>query len=353
MEKIIVDLDERSYPVYIGFDILRDAGNFIDSNLVCIITNPVVANLYSEPLISGIERAGRKTHEILIPEGERSKDISHVMDVYDSLIGARAQRSTPLLALGGGVVGDVGGFVAATYMRGIPYIQVPTTLLSQVDSSVGGKTGVNHPRGKNLIGVFYQPKFVLIDINTLSSLPKKEFLSGISEVIKYGVISRSHLFDYLEDNREKIIAKDADSLQHIVRESIKIKADIVSRDERESGLRSILNFGHTLGHAIERLSGYGSLRHGEAVAKGISAATLISKKIGMISEDEGKRIMNLLESYGFDLALPSFSRKQYVDAINNDKKAQDSQINFVLTEGIGYVSLKKMTATDIVEIIEF
>ncbi len=353
MEKITVDLGERSYPVYIGFDILREAGNFIDTNLVCIITNPVVANLYSEPLISGIEKAGGKTCEILIPEGEKSKDISHVMDVYDCLIGAGAQRSTPLIALGGGVVGDIGGFVAATYMRGIPYIQVPTTLLSQVDSSVGGKTGVNHPRGKNLIGVFYQPKFVLIDISTLSSLPNEEFRSGISEVIKYGVISRNNLFGYLEENREKIIAKDKDSLQHIVTESIKIKADIVSRDERESGLRSILNFGHTLGHAIESLSGYGSLRHGEAVAKGMSAATLISEKIGMITEDEGKRIRELLESYGFDLTLPPFSGRQYIDAINNDKKAQGSQINFVLTEGIGYVSLKKMTATDIVEIIGF
>ena len=351
MEKIKVDLAERSYIVYIGFDILREAGTLIDSKLVCVLSKPGVANLYYKPLMSGIETAGKKTCKILVPEGERSKDISQVMEIYDSLIGAGAQRSTPIIALGGGVVGDIGGFVAATYMRGIPYIQVPTTLLAQVDSSVGGKTGVNHPKGKNLIGVFYQPKFVLIDINTLTSLPEVEFLSGISEVIKYGVISKTRLFDYLEQNREKIIARDRDSLKHIVTESIKIKADIVSRDERESGLRSILNFGHTLGHAIENLSGYGSLRHGEAVAKGMAAATLISERIGMMTEDDGLRIRELLASYGFDLTLPPFSRRQYIDSINNDKKAQDSQINFVLTEGIGYVSLKKMTATDIVEII--
>lgn len=353
MERIDVDLGDRSYPIYVGFGVLDRVGELLGDRDVSVLTNPVVDSLYFESLEKGIRDAGVKANKILVPDGEESKGFATLHKVYDSLVEVGAQRLTPLLTLGGGVVGDLGGFAAGTFMRGIPYIQIPTTLLAQVDSSVGGKTAVNHPMGKNLIGLFYQPEFVLIDIDTLNTLPEDEFLSGLAEVIKYGIISDKELFEYLESERDNILKRESEALKYIIKSSLKIKADVVSKDEKESGLRAILNFGHTFGHAVENLSGYGTIKHGMAVAKGMAVALKISRKMGLLPERDYKRMINLLTNYGFDLSLPGFSRDKYENAINHDKKATGKAINFVLTEGIGRVKLKKEASSDVVDIIEF
>jgi 3-dehydroquinate synthase len=355
MEEIKVNLGERSYPIYIGFGILDDVGGLLKEAAadVCVLTNPVVGPLYFERLEAGIKGAGIGVTKIVVPDGEGSKDFDTLLTVYDSLVETGAARSTPLLTLGGGVIGDLGGFAAGSFMRGIPYVQVPTTLLSQVDSSVGGKTAVNHPSGKNLIGLFYQPKFVVIDIDTLKTLPEEEFLSGLAEVIKYGIISDRELFDFLESEREKILGMDGEALKYIIKASLKIKADIVSKDEREAGLRAVLNFGHTFGHAVENLTGYGAVKHGAAVAKGMGVSIAISGRMGLLSESERDRMTALLHDYGFDLSLPGFSQDEYRSVINYDKKVSGEAINFVLTGGIGCVSLKKIGVSDIVDIIEF
>jgi 3-dehydroquinate synthase len=353
MERIDVDLGDRSYPIHIGFGVLDCVGEFLGNRDVFVLTNPVVDSLYYERLEKGMKDAGVKVNKILVPDGEESKGFDTLHKVYDALVENRAERLTPLLTLGGGVVGDLGGFAAGTFMRGIPYVQIPTTLLSQVDSSVGGKTAVNHPMGKNLVGLFYQPEFVLIDIDTLNTLPEDEFLSGLAEVIKYGIISDRELFEYLESEKDNILKRESEALKHIIKSSLNIKADVVSNDEREAGLRAILNFGHTFGHAVENLSGYGTIKHGIAVAKGMAVAMKISHKMGLLSEKDYERMTNLLTDYGFDLSLPKFSRDKYENAINRDKKVTGKAINFVLTEGIGRVSLKREASSDIVDIIEF
>ena len=351
MERVTLDLGERSYHVLIGSGLLGRVGEFLKGEKAFLLTDPVVDELYYEQVGRSIEGSGIALAKFIVPEGERSKNLSQVTKIYDSLLSMGAERSTTLLTLGGGVIGDLGGFSAATFLRGIPYIQIPTTLLAQVDSSVGGKTGVNHPKGKNLVGAFYQPEVVLIDTDTLKTLPEDEFLSGLAEVIKYGVISETFLFDYLEENREDILERKQDVLTEIIKTSVKIKADVVSKDERESGIRSILNFGHTMGHAIERLSGYGAIKHGEAVARGMAVSIEISRKLGLLSMDESERITKLLKNYGFDLTLPPFSKDEYKEAINYDKKVTASHINYILTQGIGHVTIKKMTISDILNIL--
>ena len=353
MEIIPVALGERSYNVYIDDGLISRIGEYIKDKEVFIVTNPVVGPLFLPPLAADLYERGTKTHEMVISDGEGAKTLEEVERIYDFLVQRGAQRMTPLIALGGGVVGDVAGFAAATFMRGMPFIQVPTTLLSQVDSSVGGKTGVNHPNGKNLIGAFYQPSSVYIDIDTLKTLPDREFRSGIAEVIKYGIIADKELFCFLEKNRDLIFDREKKAMRHIIGVSVRIKADIVSRDERETGLRSVLNFGHTVGHAIEKLSGYGTFQHGEAIAKGMKAAVGISVAMGMIKSDEANRIERLLLDYGFDLMLPPFSREEYLDIIARDKKRTGDFTSFVLTEGIGCVSLKSMKASDILDFIDY
>ena len=352
METITVDLGSRSYPVYIGWDILGEIGRYLPDTDACIVTDTTVQRLFGARVLDALEKSGIRGRVIVVPEGERSKDFSRLMEVYDAIISSGAKRKTPLVALGGGVIGDLGGFCAATFMRGIPFVQVPTTLLAQVDSSVGGKTAVNHPRGKNLIGVFYQPQFVLIDIGTLVSLPDEEFLSGLAEVIKYGIVLDRGLFSFLEKKRQQILRKDREALTTIVRRSVEIKAGVVGKDEREAGLRSVLNFGHTVGHAIENLVGYGEIRHGQAVAKGMALSTRISERMGLISERESGRIIGLLEAYGYALELPPFSHEEYGGALSVDKKAHGDEINFVLTGGIGRFILKNMNVLDILDFIE-
>ncbi len=237
-------------------------------------------------------------------------------------------------------------------MRGIPFVQIPTTLLAQVDSSVGGKTAVNHPRGKNLIGVFYQPRFVFIDIDTLCTLPRDEFLSGLAEVLKYGIVLDRALFELLENKREEILSQKREELITIIKRSVQIKADVVRQDEREAGLRSVLNFGHTIGHAVEKLVGYGSIRHGEAVAKGMAFSVNLSQNMGIISSVDRDRIIALLSAYGFELSIPRFGQADYRHALMVDKKSDGTTINFVLSEGIGRFILKNVSVLDILDFIE-
>ena len=351
MEQITVSLGDRSYPVYVGVGILDTIGSLMGDRRASVLTDENVSTLFGERVQKSLDASEIETRTIVVAPGEQSKQFSSLMHVYDDLLSFQADRQTPLVALGGGVIGDLGGFAAGTFLRGIPYVQVPTTLLAQVDSSVGGKTAVNHPLGKNLIGVFYQPLFVLADVETILMLSEEEYFSGLAEVIKHAVIADAELFAYLEDHHDRVISRDTDSLMEMVTTSVRIKSDVVSQDEREAGLRRILNFGHTFGHAIERLSGFGSISHGSAVATGMAVAVRISERLGEISSGDAARIIALLERYRFQTELPGYSSEEYVDAITYDKKAQGSHINFVLTAGIGCVTVKKMRATDIVVII--
>jgi len=344
MDSIKVNLDERSYPIYFGSGILKDFGKtfkkFFDNRKAVIVTNPTVGKLYYKAVEDSLKREGFEPHRIEIPDGEEYKTLTWASRLFDKLIALKADRQTPLIALGGGVIGDLTGFVAATYLRGVPFIQVPTTLLSQVDSSIGGKTAVNHPRGKNLIGAFYQPKAVFIDIDTLKTLPKEEILCGVAEIIKYGIIRDSNFFEYLEDNIEKLINLNEDVLIHSIKRSCEIKADAVSKDEREAGLRAILNFGHTIGHAIESLTDYKKYRHGEAVAIGMVYAARLSLESGLCSNKDYERVVNLIKSAGLPIAITGLDADAIIDSLYLDKKVKEEKIRFILMNGIGSVEIK-------------
>jgi 3-dehydroquinate synthase len=281
---------------------------------------------------------------IIIPDGEQYKNLDWANAIYTALLTNGFDRRSLIVALGGGVIGDLAGFAAATYMRGIPFVQVPTTLLAMVDSSVGGKTGVNHPMGKNMIGAFHQPRKVLMDLDVLRTLPKAEFLSGMAEVIKYGVIWDSAFFDYLDSNRDRVLGLDADALTHIVRRSCEIKAEVVGRDEREGGLRAILNFGHTVGHAIEKAENY-TMRHGEAVAIGMVYASRLAHLTGLCDASVPERVEKLIASYGLPTSLRTLSRKptvqELMDTMQIDKKAEGGKVKFVLPKRIGEVAVTK------------
>ena len=351
MDNITVSLGNRSYPIYFGYEILAELGEAL-SNLhindrIAVVTNPKVRSLFGESVESGLKTAGFSVSSIEIPDGEETKTLEWAGVLYDKLISMKMDRKSALVALGGGVVGDITGFVAATFLRGIPYIQVPTTLLAQVDSSVGGKTGVNHPKGKNLIGAFYQPKTVLIDVSTLGTLEKSELLSGLAEVIKYGIIRDSLLFGYLEDNLDRIVKLDQESLLQVVKTCCSIKAEVVGEDEREAGLRSILNFGHTIGHAIEALTDFKRYKHGEAVAMGMVAAARISVQRGVCHEIVLNRIESLLQRAGLPTEMPRFSKEEYVRVIELDKKAEKGGVKFVLTEDIGRVAFAHLSVEQI------
>ena len=255
-------------------------------------------------------------------------------------------RDSPLIALGGGVIGDITGFVAATYMRGIPYVQVPTTLLAQVDSSVGGKTAVNHPKGKNMIGAFYQPLFVFIDVKTLDTLETREIRAGLAEVVKYGIIRSEELFSYLENNIDKILSLDESAIRHIIKISCEIKASVVAADEREAGLRAILNFGHTFGHAVEALTHYKQYRHGEAVAIGMLFATKLSHKMGLSSDDMVERLSSLLKNIGLPLGDKAYPAAEYIKSMMLDKKVVAGKLRFVLPEGMGRVTIENVSTKD-------
>jgi 3-dehydroquinate synthase len=279
---------------------------------------------------------------VTVPDGEEYKDLLRIQQIYDTLLAHKLDRSSALIALGGGVIGDMTGFAASTYMRGISYIQVPTTLLAQVDSSVGGKTGVNHSLGKNMIGTFWQPGFVWIDVETLQTLPKREVLAGLAEVIKYGVIYDKGLFDFLETNRDMILNLDRNALTHIIKRSCKIKAEVVAKDERESGLRAILNYGHTIGHAIETLTGYTHFLHGEAVAIGMYQEAVLSHLLGFIAKEQVMRIKAVIDAYGLPSEMPpDVSADSLLASMQLDKKTVAGKLKFILPEKIGAVRIHK------------
>ncbi|MDH5201718.1 MAG: 3-dehydroquinate synthase [Nitrospirota bacterium] len=345
-EKIRVALGERSYDISIGSNILDRLGDNLKSfglsPRIAIISNPKVYPLYGKRVSDSIKNAGFNAITVTIPDGEEYKDLLWIQHIYDELLKAKLDRSSALIALGGGVVGDITGFAASTYMRGISYIQVPTTLLAQVDSSVGGKTGVNHKLGKNMIGTFWQPKLVWIDVATLKTLPLRELRAGLAEVIKYGVIWDEKLFDFLELNRNKILSLDRDSLVHIIKRSCEIKAEVVSKDERESGLRAILNYGHTIGHAIETVTGYKRYLHGEAVAIGMCLEARLSTMLKFIDNNKVVRIKSLIESYGLPSEMPAgIDIKNILSSIQLDKKAIAGELKFILPERIGNVKIYK------------
>jgi len=353
MEKIRVELGERSYYIHIGDGILdgigEKVGAFGYSDRIALISNPTVFGIYGDRVKTSLENAGFTVSEILIPDGEQYKDFMWVNYIMGELLKLRLDRKSVIVALGGGVVGDIVCFAASIYMRGIACIQVPTTLLSQVDSSVGGKTGVNHFLGKNMIGTFYQPSLVWIDIDTLHSLDNREFRAGMAEVIKYGVIRDRALFDYLKTNLEKINFLESEQIEHIVKRSCEIKADVVSEDEKESGVRAILNYGHTVGHAVETLTGYTQYLHGEAVAMGMCHVAELARLSGMIDEKTVRSIADMVNSYHLPASVPEgIQPERILEAMQLDKKTVSGTLRFILPEKIGSVKITQGISDDLI-----
>ena len=332
MKTINVALDDRSYPIVIGRGLLDGGfglGEYVHGADCLVVSNETVAPLYVDKLLPNL--AGCEIAHINLPDGESFKTVATMQKILDKLVASGANRDTTVIALGGGVVGDIAGFAAACYMRGVAYIQVPTTLLAQVDSSVGGKTGVNHEKGKNLIGAFHQPQVVLIDTDTLNSLPVRELKAGLAEVIKYGAICDRDFFAWLESNMGSLLEKDPEALAHAIQRSCELKAEVVAQDERESGRRAILNFGHTFGHAIEHCLGYGQWLHGEAVAAGMVMAAELS---GIAAADRA-RLSELITAAGLPTQAPAIGSEQWLDAMGMDKKVRQKQLRFVLLRSLG------------------
>ena len=351
MSVLSVNLAENSYDIIIEPGALVTLGERCRAvglkGLAAVISNPTVAALYGAVVQGSLEDAGYRVVHIEIPDGEEYKNSATLNQVYDDLLAAGVDRGSFVVALGGGVVGDLAGYAAATWMRGIPFVQVPTTLLAQVDSSVGGKTGIDHPKGKNLIGAFYQPRLVLIDVETLFTLDQRQFRAGLAEVIKYGVIIDLPFFEFLETNSSAILAMDADSLIKIIHQSCQIKAQVVEMDEKESGLRAILNYGHTLGHAFESISGYRSFVHGEAVAIGMVLAARISAAEGLCSQEDLSRISALITRCGLSIEIPHYDRKQLLGAVAADKKSKGGSITFICNRGIGMYAMSHHTPEEL------
>lgn len=338
MQTLKVKLADRSYPIQIGSGLLSEPELIrphLASSSVAIITNPIVGEHYLKQLLTTLQAAGATPIVITLPDGEVNKNAATLQLIYTALLNNHCDRKITLIALGGGVIGDMCGFAAATYLRGVPFIQIPTTLLAQVDSSVGGKTGINHPMGKNMIGAFYQPELVLTDINTLNTLPDREFSAGLAEVIKYGLLGDEKFFQWLEENIGSLLTRDAASLSYAIKHSCEMKAKIVADDEREKGQRALLNLGHTFGHAIEAAMGYGTWLHGEAVSAGIVLAAKLSRKMGMLSSEEVFRIERLLKQAGLPTETPKIPVDEMLDWMRSDKKNQDSRIVLVLLLRIG------------------
>lgn len=338
MQTLHVDLGERSYPIHIGRGLLTQPElilQHLKRKQVAIVTNTTVAPLYLEKLAQPLRDAGVKVIPIVLPDGEAYKNAATLNLIYDALLENRCERSTTVIALGGGVIGDLAGYAAATYLRGVPFIQVPTTLLSQVDSSVGGKTGINHPLGKNMIGAFYQPQVVLADIDTLSTLPGRELSAGLAEVIKYGLIRDEPFFAWQETNMQKLLALETEAMSYAIYRSCENKAEVVAADERESGERALLNLGHTFGHAIENAMGYGVWLHGEAVAAGTILAADLSHRLGWLNDGDIDRIKAIFKEAKLPIEAPALGVERYLDLMGLDKKVVDGQIRLVLQQGIG------------------
>lgn len=343
MQTLTVGLAERSYPIHIGSGLLGHADLLLPHlphKRAAVVTNTTVAPLYLESLRAMLQNHGVEIISIILPDGEEFKNAQTLGLIYDALLTHRSERNTPLIALGGGVIGDMTGYAAATYLRGVPFIQIPTTLLAQVDSSVGGKTGINHPLGKNMIGAFYQPQVVLADIATLNTLPDKELRAGIAEIIKYGLIRDLPFFQWLEQNMEKLLGRDTEALQYAITHSCLNKAEVVGADERESGERALLNLGHTFGHAIETGMGYGAWLHGEGVAAGTIMAADLSHRLGWISGKDVARIRLLFERAELPVVAPGLGTEKYLQLMGLDKKVVGGKMRFVLLNGIGNAVVK-------------
>jgi 3-dehydroquinate synthase len=333
-----VELGERSYPISIGQSLLANGKLIADAvggERAAIVTNTVVGPLYLDGLAQSLRAAGKRVTNIVLPDGEEEKNWENLQRIYDGLLAEQCDRKTTIIALGGGVVGDMAGFAAATYMRGVPFVQVPTTLLAQVDSSVGGKTGINHPLGKNMIGAFYQPRAVIADTATLNTLPPRELSAGLAEVIKHGAIIDAPFFDWIETNIGRLMARDPDALAYAIRRSCEIKADVVRQDEREGGLRAILNFGHTFGHAIESGMGYGQWLHGEAVGCGMVMAADLSHRLGYIDAVARDRVAALVQAAGLPHVAPDLEPARWLELMQIDKKNEGGQIRFILLKPLG------------------
>ncbi|MEO1766488.1 3-dehydroquinate synthase [Thiobacter aerophilum] len=338
MQTLTVDLGARSYPIHVGAGLIGRA-ELILPHLpmprVAIVTNSTVGPLYLDTLRAALEDAGVSVLPIVVPDGEQYKNAETLGHIYDALLAARMERKGTLIALGGGVIGDLTGFAAATYLRGVPFIQVPTTLLAQVDSSVGGKTGINHPLGKNMIGAFYQPRLVLADTDTLDTLPDRELSAGLAEVIKYGLIRDAAFFAWLEENMERLLARDGEALTFAILRSCRNKAEVVAADEREGGLRAILNLGHTFGHAIEAGLGYGVWLHGEAVAAGMVLAADLSRRLGWLTVAEVERVRRLVRRARLPDRAPDLGLPRYQALMGLDKKVEGGRVRFVLLKRLG------------------
>jgi|WetSurMetagenome_2_1015567.scaffolds.fasta_scaffold00076_46 3-dehydroquinate synthase len=355
MKKVAVELGERSYDIIIGSGNLSGIGEklktFNFSPDVAVVSNPTVFALYGAQVVNSLEDAGFGCFTVIIPDGEEYKDYNWTYHILTEFLKHGLDRKSCVIALGGGVIGDITGFAASTYMRGINFVQIPTTLLAQVDSSVGGKTGVNHSLGKNMIGTFYQPRLVWVDVKTLATLRARDFTSGIAEIIKYGVIYDADLFEYMVKKRDEIAGHDAVALTHIIKRSCAIKSEIVSHDERESGLRAILNFGHNVGHAVETETRYQQFTHGEAVGLGMCLESILSESFGLLKPAETRRIAELIAAYGLPTVLPEgMDAKRLLTHMKLDKKTVAGELTFILPDRIGGVLIKKgVKAEDVIK----
>ena len=353
MKTLHVDLANRSYPIYIGTNLLEQKALFEphlkSSTTVFIVSNTTVAPLYAKTLINTLSQLGKTVRLLELPDGESFKDWQHLQLIFDELLAHGADRQSMIIALGGGVVGDMAGFGAASFMRGIRFIQVPTSLLAQVDSSVGGKTGINHPLGKNMIGAFHQPVAVIADLNTLGTLPPRELSAGLAEVIKHGAIADAGFLDWIEANTSALLACDTDAMAHAVLRSCEIKSAVVSADEREGGIRATLNFGHTFGHAIESGLGYGEWLHGEAVGCGMVMAADLSARLGHISKADAQRLKRIIASIHLPIAPPKLGSQRFMELMQVDKKTEAGQIRYITLGSIGAARIQQVPDATVIE----
>jgi 3-dehydroquinate synthase len=353
MKTLHVDLASRSYPIYIGTNLLEQPALFEphlkSSSTVFIVSNTTVAPLYAKTLINTLSQLGKAVRLLELPDGESYKDWQHLQLIFDELLAHGADRQSMIIALGGGVVGDMAGFGAASFMRGIRFIQVPTTLLAQVDSSVGGKTGINHPLGKNMIGAFHQPVAVIADLNTLRTLPPRELSAGLAEVIKHGAIADADFLDWIEANTDALLARDTNAMAHAVLRSCEIKSAVVSADEREGGVRATLNFGHTFGHAIESGLGYGEWLHGEAVGCGMVMAADLSTRLGQIDQADAQRLKRIIASMHLPIAPPKLGSQRFMELMQVDKKTEAGQIRYITLGSIGAARIQQVPDATVIE----
>lgn len=348
MKTLDLVLPDTRYPIHIGQKLLGNI-ELITPHLkhprVAIVTNTTVAALYLEPLLSALEQAGIDCLPVILPDGEDFKTWATLNQIFDALLGAHCERSTTLIALGGGVIGDMTGFAAACYQRGVPFIQIPTTLLAQVDSSVGGKTAINHPHGKNMIGAFYQPKAVIADMDLLDTLPERELSAGLAEVIKYGLLGDADFICWLENNMAALRKRDKQALAYAVEHACKMKGAIVAQDEKEQGVRALLNLGHTFGHAIEAGLGFGTWLHGEAVGAGMMLAAEASHQLGWLDKAQVERVEALLKQANLPTQSPALGTARWLELMSHDKKVENGEVHFVLLKNLGHAIVAKLPAS--------